>query len=108
MNNHKEIKVNTTAAPTEIGPLTQHALALELPGHKRHRLLVLIAIALDAGLERSAMDLARQMPELWLGRTGRLDVRKFDGLLDCLEREGYLRVTRGRNLYELTAGGETT
>jgi len=67
-------------------------------GQKRLKLLALIAAYLDAG-ERSpaAMTLCERLG---------VDIKTFDALLKCLQRDGFLKVhwRRGpghRNIYEL-------
>ena len=85
---------------TTLGPMTDQALALELDGAKRKKLLCSIAAALDAGIEPSAQELLDACPELQ-AEEGRSPFYTFDHILRRLEQEGWLRIERGRNRYTL-------
>lgn len=85
---------------TTLGPLTDQALALELEGAKRKKLLVTIAAALDAGIEPSAQELLDACPELQ-AEEGRSPFYKFDHILRRLEQDGWLKIERGRYRYTL-------
>ncbi len=84
-----------------IGPLTRQALEAELPGKKRHKLLVVIAQHLDRGEEPTAQELLDQCPELE-SQNPYDAFAVFDQILACLEREGRVHITKRRYQYRLT------
>ncbi|HZL48228.1 MAG TPA: hypothetical protein VFC30_04350 [Solirubrobacteraceae bacterium] len=88
------------SATTTLGPLTDQALALELGGAKRKKLLVTIAAALDAGIEPTAEELLDACPEL-LAEEGRSPFYTFDHILRRLEQDGWVKINRRRYHYTL-------
>ncbi len=97
--------------PTPVrGPLFRQVCALgvkQIGGHKRAKLLALLAAFADAGeTSPSARVLVHK---LGLGG-GRRSFRAFDALVAALERDGWLTVARGdgrqlRNRYTLRLDG---
>ena len=81
------------------GSTFRRVAALPVEGHKRRKLLCLLAAYADAGEPNP--------PVRILAQRLHLPVRKVDALLRRLEADGYLRVARERdqrNRYELLLG----